>query len=152
MDGQARPGWRDDDGYRALASGQPQSLNVIRTVLCQAPYRRLGAFLTTSRPWPERPIEQFCFLPPVTARSVPQEDRSAYGPVVVRRSPGSVGSVRCVREYLARDDWDGAGREPVPDAIEPDEASVWDLGGERLRGRAVLRGPYPPDIPESPEN
>jgi hypothetical protein len=37
--------------------------------------RRLGAFpLTTSRLWPERPIDQFCFLPPIIARSVPQED------------------------------------------------------------------------------
>jgi hypothetical protein len=37
-----------------------------------------------------------------------------------------------VREQLVRDDWDGVGREPVPDAIEPDETSVCDLGGERL--------------------
>ena len=37
--------------------------------------RRLGAFpFTTSRLWPERPIDQFCFLPPIIARSVPQED------------------------------------------------------------------------------
>ena len=39
-------------------------------------YRRLGAFpLTTSRPWPGRPIDQFCFLPPIIAWSVfSQED------------------------------------------------------------------------------
>src|SRR5690349_3491279 len=41
-------------------------------------------------------------------------------------------SVRCVREQLVRDSWDGVGREPVPDVSEPDEASAGDLGGERL--------------------
>jgi hypothetical protein len=40
--------------------------------------RRLGTFpLTTSRPWPGRPIDQFCFLPPIIAWSVPQEDPRA---------------------------------------------------------------------------
>jgi hypothetical protein len=36
-----------------------------------------------------------------------------------------------VCDELLRDDRDGAGREPVPDAAEPDETSVRDLGGER---------------------
>jgi hypothetical protein len=48
---------------------------------------------------------------------------------MVRRLPGQPARVR---DELLRDDRDGVGGEPVPDATEPDETSVRDLGGERL--------------------
>ena len=47
-------------------------------------------------------------------------------------------------QYLVHDDRDGADRQPVPDAIEPDETSMRDLGGERLaagEGDVGRRGP-----------
>src|SRR6185437_16393103 len=43
----------------------------------------------------------------------------------------SAGPVRGVREQLVRDDRDGVRRELVPGAVEPDETSARDLGGER---------------------
>jgi hypothetical protein len=49
-------------------------------------------------------------------------------------------SARRVREQPVGDGRDGVGQEPVPDAIEPDETSVRDLGGERLTDGFVTSG------------